>query len=148
TCQDQAGQSSTSDGGNARANTIAVPKAKRAGPWKASTLSLVIDSGLQSWRSDDELTTASRQGDKNSASRDQTRQSSADDWARHRHTKVNDASGAVICVQHIRREECGGCDRITSGVGRSLQICDEGGGRQTRSGDGQNKNVIAGSKAR
>ena len=96
---------------------------------------------IRTGRSDDKLTTA-RQGDKNTAGRDQTRQSSADDRARHRDTKVNDSSGAVICVQHIRREEWGGCDRITSGVGRSLQICDEGGGRQTRSGDGQNKNVI------
>ena len=63
---------------------IAVPKAKRAG-LSASTLSLVIDSVLRTGGSDDELTTASRQGDKPRACQDQTRQSCADDGAGDRY---------------------------------------------------------------
>src|SRR5262249_17436986 len=99
------------------AKTRPVPKAKACSPWKGSTLasSLAIKGSLKS--SADELTTASRQGEKTSARCDQTGQASADDRSRHRDTKVNDASGAVIIVQHIRREECVG--RI-SAHGRSL----------------------------
>ena len=54
-------------------------KQKRAGPSEVKASTLVSSSAIKGRRpSDDELTTASRQGEKSTASEDQTGQSSAD----------------------------------------------------------------------
>ena len=101
------------DGGNARANTIAVPQAKRAGRGRPARYrsSLIIRTG----RSDDKLTTA-RQGDKNTAGRDQTRQSSADYRARHRRTKVNDAVAPLFVFNTSAAKNAAGVTGLPPGL--------------------------------
>src|SRR5262249_20126998 len=118
--QDQAGQPSASDGGNARANTIAVPKAERAGRGRPARYRSSLITPEQE-ASDDKPTTASRQADKPSASHHQTRQSSADDRAGNGNGELMEADEAVRAV--VRRQTTPRRVGRTAELGR--QSCEE-----------------------
>src|SRR6516164_7256843 len=81
---------------------IAVPKAKkRAG--SASTLGKLIVNCQDKGASDDELTSAARQGEKAAASHHKTRQSRTHDWAGH--TDIHRPGVASCTAEYVGNED-------------------------------------------
>src|SRR5262249_52733837 len=64
---------------------IAVSKAKRAGPWSSQHACKLVVDYWEEGGSDDDLTSAARQGEKTTARGHQARKPRADDRPRHRH---------------------------------------------------------------
>ena len=85
-------------------------------PARSCSALIIPDDYPRDRASDGELTTASRQSDKTTAGRDQTRQSSADYRARHRRTKVNDAVAPLFVFNTSAAKNAAGVTGLPPGL--------------------------------